>query len=155
MSATDGPRSHPPAILPPALVRAIRRKRTMPARVAAALALLLGVAACGASEPSGPQLPCSDAYRQAYQVAGQLQRDDDVVSDLWRLEMKSQSERHAEMCTRARAVLQQHKELQKLIRDNKDRCKEFDFSPMNIGQASAEFPPSGSRSVVELAGLCK
>jgi hypothetical protein len=116
----------------------------MPARVGAAFPLLLVIAGCSASEP---QLPCSDVFQKVYDVARQLDRDDREIMGTFT------PEKAAEVCTRARDFVRRQKELQKLVRDNKDRCKEYDFRGANIGAFSID-TPGVANGYVE-SGLCK
>jgi hypothetical protein len=140
MTATDRRKSSPP-----------RRRRLCASlssscrHLGLAAACLLALSGCGQSEP---QLPCGEVYQKVYQVAHQLDRDDMEVVDL-----TTQFERRAELCAHARAFVQKQKELQKLVRDNKDRCKEYDFSPANIGAFSMA-SPGVSGTMVESEG-CK
>jgi len=95
----------------------------MPARVAAAFALLLAVAGCGAFEPSGPQLSCSEVHQKARQMGHQLDRDGSDLSDMVAQMPMGQSEKRTEYCARTKVFVQQRNEVLKLIEDNKDRCK--------------------------------
>jgi hypothetical protein len=109
----------------------------MPVR-AAAFALLLVVTGCGASEPSGPQLPCSEVHQKVRQMGQQLDRDGMGLSDMIAQMPMGQSAKRTEYCARAKVFVQQRNEVLKLIRDNKDRCKEFDFTPFGVGSISLE-----------------
>jgi hypothetical protein len=134
-------------------------KLTVRARAAAALPLLLVLAGCGGSEPSGPQLSCAEVHQKVRQVAPQLDRDDLDLRDLFAQRpllgdrSSEKSEKYVQMCVRIRAFLQQYNEVQKLVRDNKDRCKEFDFSAFGIGAMALENSTVAGSAIED--GYCK
>jgi len=69
------------------------------------------------------------------------------------MDLSSEPARYAEMCTRAKDFVRRQKELQKLVRDNKDRCKEHDFRPANIGAISMDSP--GVSGNLAASAVCK